>query len=244
VHIFLKTIATALSALLVLAAAGSAHAESTEIHYLGFNSFGADKAASGKAFDTYIKHLRPIMAKYGMTAATYNVRHGGNGDLKADVVTFGTAKDQASFQAFFQDPDFQKLFPQLLGALDDHQVVFTSGSFAPHHVTHGSNILLSVNWLNGEAEAAVKRLNAINHKASHVFEKYGVQMLGQTAGVYSNRGLAADVKDTHPPQLLELWAIKDAHGFFDDEAIASTADEIKELTKKSESFWLAERKIH
>ena len=54
-------------------------------------------------FDDYIRKLRPIMSRYGMTVDSYDVQHGGSDKLSADVVTFGSASDEESFQAFFQD---------------------------------------------------------------------------------------------------------------------------------------------
>ena len=235
---FLKSAAVIVGIL----AAPATVAEDPQIHYMGFNAFGADKAKSSEVFDAYLETLRPIMARYEMTADAYNVVHGGSDNLRADVVTFGTAKDQASFQAFFQDPEFQKIFPMLLGALDDHQVVFTSGAFVPNP-QHGAHTLLSASWFKDGAEAPLKTMASINHKIEPVFAKYGVEMLGHTAGVYSNRGLAAEVKDTHAPQLIELWSIKDAHGFLDDPLMKEAGHDLEALVERSEDFWIVRRPV-
>jgi len=241
---FTRILAIFSAVLLSQAAISADDSADTQIHYMGFNSFGADKAASGKAFDAYIVKLRPIMARYGVTGDPYSVVYGGKGELKADVVTFGTAKDQASFQAFFQDPELQAIFPMLIGALNDHQVVFTAHSFAPGPERAGANVLLSVNWLKGDTAEATMAVQALTEKASAIFSKYGVERLGKTVGVYSNRGLAAEIEDTVPPHLVELWAMKDAHGYFDDPVSLATEKEAKSLITRSESFWITERKIN
>lgn len=217
-------------------------ADEARIHYMGFNAFAADKAKSGRAFDAYLEKLAPIMKRYGMTADAYNVMHGGSDNLKADVVTFGTAKDQASFQAFFQDAEFQAIFPMLFGALEDHQVIFTGGVFMPSP-KDGTHTLLSASWFKGDSAAAMETIAGAHKNMKPVFEKYGVQMMAHTAGVYANQGLAADVKDTHAPQLLELWSVKDAHGFFDDPMQVEANNKVKALLSRSEDFWIVKRPI-
>ena len=125
-----------------------AHAGET-IHYIGFNQFVADHAADGsRVFNDYVHLLRPIMSRYGMTVDAYNVLHGGTEQLAADVVTFGSAPDEESFQAFFADPEFQEIFPMLAGALAGRQVIFTSDAFAPTGQESG-HTLLSLNWVVG-----------------------------------------------------------------------------------------------
>lgn len=209
------------------------------VHYLGFNAFGADKAESGKIFDAYMEKLRPIMHRYGMTVEAYNVLHGGSDKLKADVITFGTAKDQQSFQAFFQDAEFQAIFPMLFGALEDHQVVFTATDFEPRKLPAGSHTLLSATW--PKEEAGLKKIGALHHKLAPVYEKYGVAMQAHSSGVYSNRGLGAEISDTLPPALVELWAVRDAHGLFDDPDMKQTSEEMRGLADRTEDFWIAPR---
>lgn len=219
-----------------------AHATDT-VHYVGFNKFVADhEAESSRVFDNYIHRLRPIMTRYGMTVDAYDVLHGGTGELPADVVTFGSAPDEASFQAFFADPEFQEIFPMLVGALGGHEVIFTSGPFAVagHEAGH---TLLSLSWVRGEAEESVGEIQALNENTSAVFDRYGVQQIADTAGLMSNRGLAAEITPTTPPQLLELWSIRDAHGYFDDPFVQATNKKTKDLITRSESFWLKERVI-
>jgi len=214
-----------------------------EIHYIGFNRFIADQATeSGIVFDDYIRKLRPIMSRYGMTVDSYDVKYGGSDVLTADVVTFGTAMDQESFQAFFEDPDFQQIFPMLLTALSDHQVIFTADPFAVSGKT-GGNTLLTLGWVDGDPAAGLARLKALNDEIRPVFGTYGVELAAQTAGVMSNRGLAAEVTPTTPPHLLELWSIRDAHGFFDDPIVQSSNEAAEQVVSRSESFWLRPRDI-
>ncbi len=223
--------------------AGPPALASGEIHYVGFNRFVADKATdSGVVFDDYIRKLRPIMSRYGMTVDSYDVQHGGSDELSADVVTFGTASDSESFQAFFQDPDFQQVFPLLLTALSDHQVVFTSGPFAVS-AKKGRHTLLTLEWIDGDPAAGLARLQAMDDELGPVFGTYGVELKAQSAGRMSNRGLATEVTPTEPPHLLELWSIRDAHGFFDDAKVQSSNEAAEQVVSRSESFWLRSREI-
>ncbi len=210
------------------------------IHYIGFNSFHAgDHTQSAQDFDDYISELLPIMDKYGMTLAVYNVVHGGSEALPADVVTFGTATDQHSFQAFFEDPALHAIFPTLAGALSGHQVVFTSGPFLPDTAGR-EHLLLQLDWLQASPEAAAK-LRADSSAYQQAQQRYGVRQVAQSTGIMSNRGLAAEVEDTVPPQSLEIWRMRDAHGFFDDPEVRTVHDSIEALVDRSEAFWLTPR---
>ncbi len=215
----------------------------TEIYYIGFNRFVTDNGTdSGVVFDDYIRELRPIMERYGMTVESYDVLHGGSDDLAADVVTFGTAPDQDSFQAFFHDPEFQQIFPRLLGALSDHQVIFTSDPFSISDREDGHTLLKLV-WMGGDVTAGLARLEAINAEISPLYGRYGVELAAQTAGVLSNRGLASEVIATIPPHRLELWSIRNAHEFFDDPAVQDNHQAAEKVVSRSESFWLKGREI-
>lgn len=228
---------------LLTAFAGPPALASGEIHYIGFNSFVTDQETeSGIVFDDYIRKLRPIMSRYGMTVDSYDVEHGGSDKLPADVVTFGTASDEESFRAFFQDPDFQQIFPMLIEALGGHQVIFTSDPFAVSE-KKGGHTLLTLEWVNGDPAAGLAKLQELNDEIRSVFGTYGVELEAQTAGVMSNRGLAAEVTQTTPPHLLELWSIRDAHGFFDDPVVRSSNEAAEHIVSRSESFWLRARKI-
>jgi len=216
---------------------------SNEIHYIGFNRFVAgQEGASSRAFNEYIRKLHPIMSRYGMTVQTFDVVHGGTEDLAADVVSFGSANDEESFQAFFEDPEFQQIFPILIGALSDHQVIFTSGPFSIAGEKRGQ-LLLSLEWVEGQAAAGVAKLRDLNGQPSAVFDTYGVREIAHTAGVMSSRGLAGEITPTVPPHLLELWAIDDPHGFLDDPLVRSASVEAEGLLSRKESFWLRLRDI-
>jgi len=227
---------------LVLCASLPANAGDT-VHYVGFNKFVADhEADSGQIFDDYIHRLRPIMSRYGLTVDAYDVLHGGTDELSANVVTFGSAPDEESFQAFFADPEFQQLFPMLIGALGDHQVIFTSSAFTVGERESG-HTLLSLNWVEGDATEGVVKLQDLNDRMSPVFRQYGVRQIAHSTGVMSNRGLAAEITPTTAPQLLELWSIRDAHGFFDDPLVQASNGEAEAVTSRNESFWLRLREI-
>ncbi len=216
---------------------------SERVHYIGFNKFVVDhEAQSGEAFDEYIRKLLPIMARYDMTGEVFNAVHGGSDELSADVITFGTAKNQESMQAFFQDAQFQAIFPMLLDALSGHQVIFTSGPIAISGKQQDPT-LLSLTWVEGDGAAGVAKLNELNDRLNPILDKYGARQIAQATGVLSNRGLGAEIAQTTPPQLLELWSISDAHGLFDDPLVQSTEQEGKALISRSEAFWLQYREI-
>lgn len=214
-----------------------------EIHYIGFNKFETqDVTNSGNAFNEYIRQLTPIMSRYGMTVQSYDVVHGGSDALDADVVTFGSARSQESFQAFFQDPEFQRIFPMLIGALSEHQVIFTGRPFAITGKDNG-HTLLSLNWVKGDPGQTLARLNMLNEGISQVFDTYGVRQIAKASGVMSSRGLAGEVIQTSPPELLELWSMDNAHGFFDDPLVKAASEDAENLVLHSESFWLKPRNI-
>jgi hypothetical protein len=214
-----------------------------KIHYIGFNAFlEENKGVSGRAFDDYIKNLLPIMKRYGMTFDIYNVVHGGSDDLQADVVTFGSVKNMAVFQKFFQDPDFIAIFPRLHGALSSHQVVFTTSAFEQQQKSSG-HTLLSLNWLTGEPTASADKVAQLFNSTVNLFEQYGVNKLVSSTGLMSNKGLAADVEQTAPPHQVELWSIDNAHGFLDNAEVKKMHHNVKKLVQRSEDFWLEKRKI-
>lgn len=215
-----------------------------EVHFIGFNSLKAEnKAEHTKTFDAYIKKLRPILRRYDVTTDVYDVVFGGDGNVKADFVTFGTAKDQKSFEAFFQDPEFHAIFPMLIGGLSEHQVVFTPQAFAPDGEAIPGHTFLALNWLKDDTQKSRSAIEAITEKLEPFNRKYGARKIAFGMGVYSNKGLAADVVDTTPPQFVELWSIRDAHGLFEDEKAKVIFSETKNLVERSESYWLRERDI-
>jgi hypothetical protein len=230
--------------IVILALFGSAVASADDnIHYIGFNKFGDDpKIDSSRLFDDYIVQLRPIMTRYGMTLEAYDVVHGGSEQLSADVLTFGSAPDQAAMQAFFSDPEFQEAFPMLVDAVSDHQVIFTAEAFAVDRQAAG-HTLLSLNWVAGETANGVQQLQELNKRVSPLFEHYDVQQTGNAVGAMSSHGLAGEITTTTPPQLLEMWSMGDAHGFFDDPQVIAVHKEAAKLVSRSEAFWLQSREI-
>ena len=210
-----------------------------EIHYVGFNRFAG--AGSGAQFDDYIKRLRPIMRRYDMTVETFDVLHGGSDDLAADVITFGTAVDEESFHAFFQDPEFQNIFPLLIEALAEHEVIFTAGPFGVTGVQQ-DHTWLALSWVGGDEDASTAKLVSLNETLEPVFSAYGVAEIATAKGVTSNRGLV-EVAPGVAPHLIELWSIRDAHGYFDDPLFKTVSEQVKQLLSRSESFWLTRRDI-
>jgi hypothetical protein len=211
-----------------------------EVHYIGFNKFNAQqRETSARAFDNYTRDLRPIMARHGMTLQVYSVVHGASKEIEADAITFGTAPDQQSFQAFFQDPDLQAIFPTLVAALSRHQVVFTAGEFNPEH-SGTDALLLQMDWFD-ESPSNGMQYQALLEQYAPVIAKYGVRRLASSKGIMSNLGLAGEIVARPAPQAMELWSMQDAHGFFDDPKVKQTNHKISALVTRSEAFWLRRR---
>jgi len=217
---------------------------SNTVHYIGFNTLNSDdKESSGKIFDRYIHKLMPIMEKYEMSLQIFDVVHGGSEKLNADRVTIGSVKNMETFQAFFSDPDLQAILPMLDNALSEHQVVFTESSMEKSPTTK-AHTLLSLSWLKGnekQQEIATKAIDKSKKNIQHIFENYGVNQLATTVGLMSNKGLGQQVQPTHAPQQLELWSMRDAHGFFEHKEVVASTHEIKEYIKRTENFWIKER---
>ena len=222
--------------LIVFATSATADA----VHYVGFNKFeerSPDKSAT--LFDAYIVDLLPIMQRYNMKLEVYSVIHGGSEALDADVLTFGTAPDMQTFQKFFQDPDLQQIMPSLVAALSAHQVVFTAGDFMPGEASIDS-LMLQLDWfeVSGKDSVAYEQLLG---QYSQVADQYGVIREASTTGIMSNRGLGAEIIEIPAPQSMELWRMRNAHGFFDDLSVIQTNRQIKDLVSRGEAFWLQVR---
>jgi len=215
---------------------------SSAINFVGFNAFNkSNLKQSSSLFDDYINQLIPIAAKYGMKFGIYDVSHGGSSELDADVVTFGRVPDMKSFQAFFQDPDFVKISPMLHQALDGHQVIFTEGGFAP--TQSKGHTLLSLVWLQGDTVGAVKALEDIQKNSFATFQKYGVSLQIESAGVSSNKGLQQEILATKPPHQMEIWSMRDAHGYLESENAKVAHKNAQRYIARSEDFWLKARVI-
>ena len=183
------------------------------------------------------------MKKYEMSLQIFDVVHGGSEKLKADRVTIGSVKDMETFQAFFGDPELQAILPMLNNALREHQVIFTSNSMEKP-LTSKAHTLLSLNWLKGDdkqKETAIKAMEQSNKKIQHTFKNYGVNQLATTMGLMSNKGLGQEVQPTQAPQQLELWSMRDAHGFFDNKEVIASTQETKKYIARAVKFWIKER---
>ena len=114
-------------------------------------------------------------------------------------------------------------------------------------LTTKTHTLLSLSWLKGdkrENEIAIEAIEQSNKKIQHTFKSYGVSQLVTTVGLMSNKGLGQEVQPTQAPQQLELWSMRDAHGFFDNKEVIASAQESKEYIKRAENFWIKERIYH
>jgi len=80
-----------------------------------------------------------------------------------------------------------------------------------------------------------------NQKIQHTFDSYGVNQLVTTVGIMSNKGLGQEVKTTIAPQYVELWSMRDAHGFFENKQVIASNQKTKEYIKRAENLWIKER---
>lgn len=230
-----STMKTVLVTLLWLLASTQARAD---IHYIGFNQFGSAPNSS-EEFSRYLSALSPIMARHGMTLTAYDVVHGGERFLSPDVVTFGSAPDEASFQAFFADEQFLSIFPTLVGALSDHQVIFTQHGLAS--APESLDTRLELSWSSLEAGSA--QAIALDKKIEPELRRFDVERPLRTTGLMSNRGLAGDLQQTTPPDQIELWTFTDAHEFMADKKVQAWFGRLRKTQTRSAVFWLQRRTI-
>ncbi len=210
------------------------------IHYIGFNHFidGGDFDTT-KVFSEYIETVVPIMARYGMTLDVYSVSHASGDGFPADAVTFGTAPDQESFVAFFSDPEFQAAFPDLVGIIEDHNVVFTSGPLAPRSpMDADSNTLLTAYWFREATAGHRARFDELQRSLKPAMDTHGVAIASEASGVQANEGLAGQVTPVAPPELLSLRVFKDAHAYFEDGIVAEVRPLIHETLRVEGGYWI------
>lgn len=214
--------------------------EEHQVHYIGFNNFHQDNLShSLKVFDDYIEKLTPIMKKHGMTLRVFDVKYGGSEMLKADILSFGSAPNMQAMQAFFQDPEFHSIFPELLSVIDEHQVVFTDNSLLPEELKNG-HTLLALNWVKQNSD--LQQLSKLESKLNKIQLRYGVSKTSEAQGLMSNKGLGQSVVETIPPSLLQVWYLRDAHGYFDNTTVMEFNKESKNHLSRTEDFWLKPRR--
>ncbi|RED16710.1 hypothetical protein DFR46_1738 [Parasphingopyxis lamellibrachiae] len=208
------------------------------VYYVGFNYFTGDGGLpESEVFSNYTAALEPIMARYGMTLETYRVVNGSADALPAHAITFGSAPDPESFGAFFADPEFQALFPSLVGIIDQHTVVFTREAFSLAGTTEADNILLSIGWIKEGADhhaAILARDAAISQSGT----QYGLETLVHSQGMMANQGLADGGIEVPAPDYLEIWRVEDPHGLFDDPMYREAESEARNHMDRSASYWL------
>ncbi|MEO1136264.1 MAG: hypothetical protein AAFW68_06585 [Pseudomonadota bacterium] len=234
----MKRMLTFLAAALTLSA-GLLHAQTPapEIHYIGFNDFIDDEAANAdQVFSDYVETITPIMARYGLTLEAYRVVHANASGLAADAITFGAAPDQASFAAFFADPEFQAAFPKLVGVIEDHTVIFVDDLLpaAPDHAP----AMLRLYWLQEDRAENRAKIAEAQKVLGEARASFGVEVLGVRSGLMANRGLGGEIEAVAPPDMISLTTFGDAHGYFDDPRVKSVAQEIDGLVRDDGAFWI------
>lgn len=211
------------------------------VYYVGFNHFSEDQGAgAAQVFTDYKDAIAPIMARYGLTLKTYRVVHAQSDAIEADAITFGTAPDQQSFAAFFADPDFQAQFPKLVGIIKNHVVIFTSEPLAPKRSSPGRDTRLSLYWLKGDTNESAAALLEVDANLAGAKRAFGVTDEGEARGVFANRGLAAEITVITPPDMLMISSFRDAHGYYDDDAVEAAQAKAQHYIAGSSVFWLKE----
>jgi hypothetical protein len=158
-------------------------AANSPVHFIGFNDI-LEGEASSSTFDNYIDTIKPIMATHNIELTTFRVTRRINGP-PADYITFGSAASAKDLHAFFSDPMFQKVFPQLVSITQTHRVVFVSGNLITQDKI-GQKLSLQLSWENQLLTDSVKGLSA-------------------------NQGLAADITSFPAPKSVTLTTLPLSH---------------------------------
>ena len=209
------------------------------INYVGFNYFKSDQLAQNKKiFSDYIEKLVPIMDRHGMTLETYRVAHGGSDFLKAHAITVGTAPSQESFAGFAADPDFHEIFPTLVGIIEAHTVVFSEDVIEPVSRDESGHLLLATAWLKEGRADSLEALLKLEQGTAAERQKFGVELQVRTVGVMASRGLTDDLESITPPDVMALWRVNDAHGYFDASKVQDFTGRSQKYFEEHTSFWL------
>lgn len=217
------------------AVAGSA----PEVSYIGFNTLKADhKAANIEAFHKYISIIKPIMMAQGMTLDVYKVDHASDPEIPVDFITFGTAKDQQSFQAFFTNQEFQKAFPTLVGIIESHFVTFVDGPATPEKV-QGGYTQLSLDWLKSTEDVVMKQVAELDHKINSIAAHHGATQTHRVAGQFASTGLTDDIAPAEAPTIISVWHMKDPHGFLEHSEVSKLNKQVAENSKMFRSYWIS-----
>lgn len=238
----MRLILMLLAGLVGLSAAGAQETGQPPVAYIGFNTLKSDdKAAHVETFDDYVRAITPIMRRHGMTLSVYKVDHSDPAH-PADFITFGTAKDQASFQAFFTDAEFQAEFPKLVGIIDSHFVTFTDRAVVPAPAHH-TYTRLTLDWLRDSGDAAFTQVAAIEHDVAPFAKAHRAARTHHARGLFASTGLADDVAPFEAPSLVSLWQIPDPHGFLEDPGVRSLNDHLSGHFKETRTYWISRHEI-
>lgn len=231
----------ALATALVAALTGTvafAETEAPAISYLGFNKFVAGEDRDPRdIFTAYIDTVTPIMARHGLTLDAARVTHQSATAIPADAVTFGTAPDHESFQAFFADPEYQAAFPQLVGIIEAHTVVFLSAPLTAPQDGRAPR-MLTTDWIGGDLAEGVAALEALEEPLADLRARFGVVLDGEANGVAANQGLTDDVEAVAPPHRVRLRRMRHAHGYLEHPDVLAAHEAAKDLLERRGAYWL------
>ena len=234
----MKSTLVILACMLGICGTAFADEQQPQINYIGFNDFVDSELDAEDIFSTYIDTIEPIMAKHGLTLETYRVTHALSDHIPADAITFGTAPDQESFQAFFADPDFQAVFPDLVSVIQNHVVVFTDAPFAPDGTSAIQPMMLRMHWIREPLESNRASLLALDAPLQGLKDRHGVGQIGEGRGVSANEGLAGEIKEIPAPHVLTLRTFRDAHAYLEAPAVEAAYEKAEEYVKTSSVFWI------
>ena len=210
-----------------------------QVNYIGFNTLKSDhKAANVKTFLEYIKTITPLMEAQGMELAVYKVDHNSDPEKPVDFITFGTAKDQQSFQAFFANEDFQKAFPTLVGVIEAHFVSFIDSPVIPEKI-HGGHTQLSLDWLKSTDDNTMEQVAELNHRIEGIAAHHGARQTHRVAGQFASTGLTDDIAPAEAPSIVSVWHMKDPHGFLEHSEVSKLNKKAAENSKMFRSYWIS-----
>ncbi len=173
--------------------------EDPAVYFIGFNTLMEGQAAQD-GFDAYLAGVTPIMARHGLSLQAYDAEALPGSDLETHVITIG-AGTGSGMAAFFEDPDFLAIFPDLLVVLADHNVVFTEDDLG---------------------SAASVDMQTADVQAGEVWPVLGVfwpgfelHMQGEltlTKGIMASHGIGDTVEPLNPPGTVMIFQGEWPHG--------------------------------
>ncbi len=210
-----------------------------QVSYIGFNTLkSARKGQNVEKFLQYVATIKPIMEAHGQTLDVYSVDHNSDPSMPVDFITFGTAKDQQSFQAFFANSEFQAAFPTLVGIIEQHFVTFLDKPVVPQRTDSGYT-QLSLDWLKAVEGNTYEEMRKLDHQLMELGAGKGATKTHQAAGVIASTGLTDDLAPATAPSIVSVWRMEDPHAFLEDDTVTALNKKMAQYSETFRSYWIS-----